>query len=513
MTGYNFKQYIRVLTFTVFIMTCISSISFAATYYVATTGNDGNAGTSSAPFKTIQKGLNTVQPGDTCTIRGGTYNEALVLVQSGTSSAPITIQNYTGETVTINSGTSKAVRTNGRKHYYTFNGLRIISTHTVYDSYGADYSLDFQDGIWDGNTDPTGGNNGFIIRNCYIEGAIRIYGHNVLVENCELNGKSLWGNGIWECYAPSHDNIYRKNTIYGYSSRGIWSMQYTSNVLIANNIIHDSGNMGIDCDGAGHPVYYSTVRNNTIYNVGGRGIEMENAFNSVTEGNIIYNSSKWGINYINYGFGPDYTSDAEYRNQATNAIIRNNLIYNTAEAGIILNGSPGNRIYNNTIYKNTASSYFAGLALCSYGNYPCINTLIKNNILAECSPYAIWIESPTLQLQGLQMSNNLYYSSANTTTHYVKGFGSYTLANFKTAAGQEQNSIFANPSFVNPAGGDFHLSSASPAVDAGITLSDVPADLSGTPRPQGLGYDMGAYELSSGQSASIPAPQNMRVIN
>lgn len=496
----------------VFIITCSSSAVFAATYYVSTSGSDSNAGTSSSPFKTIQKGLNTVKAGDACIIRGGTYNEALVLGLSGTSTAPITIQNYTGETVTINSGSSKAIRTNGRKHYYIIDGLRITSTHTSYDSYGADYSLDFQDGIWDGNTDATGGNNGFIIRNCYIEGAIRIYGHNVLVQNCELNGKSLWGNGIWECYAPSHDNIYRKNTVYGYTSRGIWSMQYTSNVLIEGNIIHDSGNMGIDCDGAGHPVYNSVVRNNTIYNVGGRGIEMENAFNSITEGNTIYNSSKWGINYINYGFGPDYNSDAEYRNLNTNAIIRNNLIYNTAEAGIILNGSPGNRIYNNTIYKNTASSYFAGLALCSYGNYPCINTSIKNNIFSENKPFAIWIESPTLQLQGLQMSNNLYYSSSSTTTHSVKGFGNYTLASYRSATAQEQNSNFANPAFVNPTGGNFTLSSTSPAVDTGTTLSDVPTDLVGTSRPQGAGFDMGAYELPSGQT-SISAPQNLRFLN
>jgi hypothetical protein len=39
--------------------------SHAANYYVATTGNDTNAGTEAAPFKTIQKAANIVNAGDT----------------------------------------------------------------------------------------------------------------------------------------------------------------------------------------------------------------------------------------------------------------------------------------------------------------------------------------------------------------------------------------------------------------------------------------------------------------
>ena len=45
----------------------------AAEYYVATTGNDSNAGTMAAPFATLQKAINTAAGGDTVWIRGGTY--------------------------------------------------------------------------------------------------------------------------------------------------------------------------------------------------------------------------------------------------------------------------------------------------------------------------------------------------------------------------------------------------------------------------------------------------------
>ena len=40
----------------------------AAEYFVAPSGNDGNSGTEKDPFRTIQKGVNTLKPGDVLTI-------------------------------------------------------------------------------------------------------------------------------------------------------------------------------------------------------------------------------------------------------------------------------------------------------------------------------------------------------------------------------------------------------------------------------------------------------------
>jgi hypothetical protein len=54
-----------------------------------------------------------------------------------------------------------------------------------------------------------------------------------------------------------------------------------------------------------------------------------------------------------------------------------------------------------------------------------------------------------------------------------------------------------NPAFVNPATRDYHLTTASPAKDAGLTLSTVTTDLDGLTRPKGTAYDIGAYEFNS----------------
>jgi hypothetical protein len=51
-----------------------------------------------------------------------------------------------------------------------------------------------------------------------------------------------------------------------------------------------------------------------------------------------------------------------------------------------------------------------------------------------------------------------------------------------------------NPSFVNPDVWDYHLTSGSPAIDAGVGAG-VTSDLDGEPRPQGGAPDIGAYEF------------------
>jgi hypothetical protein len=79
----------------------------AASYYVSPKGNDANRGTSAnAPLRTIQKAVDAAKPGDTILIRGGTYRETVSTSRSGTSDAPITIQNYRNEVVTV-SGTDR----------------------------------------------------------------------------------------------------------------------------------------------------------------------------------------------------------------------------------------------------------------------------------------------------------------------------------------------------------------------------------------------------------------------
>lgn len=70
----------------------------AETYYVATSGNDStNPGTQSLPWRTIQKAANTVRPGDTVLIRGGTYGEKVDISRNGSAKEKIEFKAYPGE--------------------------------------------------------------------------------------------------------------------------------------------------------------------------------------------------------------------------------------------------------------------------------------------------------------------------------------------------------------------------------------------------------------------------------
>lgn len=62
----------------------------APVYYVATTGNDSNPGTQSLPFATIQQAANIVTPGATVYVQAGTYSSGEILTSvSGTPTAHI----------------------------------------------------------------------------------------------------------------------------------------------------------------------------------------------------------------------------------------------------------------------------------------------------------------------------------------------------------------------------------------------------------------------------------------
>ncbi len=54
--------------------------------------------------------------------------------------------------------------------------------------------------------------------------------------------------------------------------------------------------------------------------------------------------------------------------------------------------------------------------------------------------------------------------------------------------------VTGDPAFLNPSAWDYHLSPGSAAIDAGVNAG-VTIDRDGSPRPQGSGYDIGAYEF------------------
>ena len=92
----------------------VGRLSFAATFYVATTGDDSNSCTEaqnpSTPKRNIigaRGGLSCLGAGnaDILDVRAGSYNDRITSVVSGTSfTNAATIRAHSGETVTLTGG-------------------------------------------------------------------------------------------------------------------------------------------------------------------------------------------------------------------------------------------------------------------------------------------------------------------------------------------------------------------------------------------------------------------------
>lgn len=73
----------------------VFNLGSGKTYYVSPSGSDDNAGTDvNLPLKTINKGAEKVQAGDTVSIMAGTYRERVDFTKSGTANNLITFQSY-----------------------------------------------------------------------------------------------------------------------------------------------------------------------------------------------------------------------------------------------------------------------------------------------------------------------------------------------------------------------------------------------------------------------------------
>ena len=82
----------NVLILAVLVSALVSGPLFGATYYVATDGDNGDAGTIGAPWATVGYAADQMSAGDTCYIRGGTYYITSTITldnnDSGSSGSP-----------------------------------------------------------------------------------------------------------------------------------------------------------------------------------------------------------------------------------------------------------------------------------------------------------------------------------------------------------------------------------------------------------------------------------------
>jgi Ca2+-binding RTX toxin-like protein len=301
-------------------------------------------------------------------------------------------------------------------------------------------------------------------------------------------------------------------TVTGLPRAGIRSV-INSHVTIRNNVCDANGRWGIftghsydlliennitSRSVAEHGIYVSNsgdrpvIRGNVSFSNNGCGIHMNGDISqggdgiiseALVERNTLYDNGRGGGSAIN-GDG------------VQNSRFQNNLIYNSHASGISLyridggGSSKNNVVVNNTVIVASDGRWALNISDGSTGN------TVYNNIFYSYHSYRGALQVDADCLSGFTSNWNVIEDRCTTDD----GSSVLTLAQWRTATGQDANSLVATPEqlFVSLATDDYHLSPTSPAIDRGTGLQAPPVDLEGNSRPRGVTFDVGSYESGSG---------------
>jgi hypothetical protein len=114
-------------------------------------GNDADAGTEQAPWKTLRHSLRQLKPGEMLYLRGGTYYEKPFLTQSGSEGAPITIGSYPGELAIIDGSFREFAESPATSWQPLEGGMEgeFVSTKTYFDADDHQVPRQFLPGSWE----------------------------------------------------------------------------------------------------------------------------------------------------------------------------------------------------------------------------------------------------------------------------------------------------------------------------------------------------------------------------
>jgi parallel beta-helix repeat protein len=443
----------------------LGPVAYAATYYVSKTGNNKNPGTQAQPWLTIDFAVDNVAPGDTIYVRNGRYNERITIGVSGTVGKYITLQAFPGESPIID-GTGVSTGQDGliqcsNVSYYRIIGFKITKyegtgircrDHTSNQRHIEIRNNEIYDNQWTANT-----RNAIVVHADWPkQGAVEItdviidgnYIHDVTTTVCcgTRGNEAITVAAHVERFQITNNIIDTVNNIgidmIGTDVNG--GLRYPRKGRVANNIVRRVGkgtsNTGIYVDGAMEIV----IENNLVSNGTGHGITVNaEASNPCTDKIIVRRNQSWD-NFRNF-------SPGQTRSIATWSIDRVRLAHNTA----VQNGS----------------------SKINYSWYRTYNLGFKNNIsynAASASP-ARHIENqstfPVTAAGGV--AYNLYNKDIGVGGFQFRGTFYSSFTNWRAGTGFDANSVFGDPMFSDTAGADFRLQGRSPAIDAGVCLTQV----------------------------------------
>ncbi len=415
-------------------------------------GDNGYAGTQAAPFKTIQHAADVMVAGKRCLVMPGTYAERIDSngCAVGSDGLPITFQAMPGVTC-------KGFSVRTANEYWTIRGFTCTS------------DID----------DPSHGN-----------GVCTQAAHTVIEDNyCYYNTRG----GVYVTGYPDYDKValhqcvIRNNRLC--RNQGVGMEVQGQYHLVEGNEIWDTIQhhplrldvpLGIDSDaihffGTGHVFrdnYIHDIPYDGVFNIDPH-IDAFQTWGPATqmlfEKNVVVLPDAIGDYMISKIFMVEGSGGT-----VSNLIIRNNVFY--VFRGLEMHDCPYITVQHNTFrgVSGVTDYWPAGINLVN-----CSNADVRDNIFYDVGAgVAGHFYADTPSLVGLNVGYNLIYRAGNAVP-------------YGSASPNDQWRV--DPAFVNAATYDYHLQAGSGAINTGVNVG-VTEDLDGVARPQGAGYDIGAYE-------------------
>jgi len=325
------------------ILLCAGSLQ-AATYYVATTGNDSNDGSIGSPWLTVKKAVETISAGDIIQLRAGTYTETNwpPTWTSGSSGSRKTLMGYPGETAILrqsNNISATALIRLSDVAYWTFLDLILDNSLARTNDAGSDVVK---------LTAGSVGASHHIFSNLVVRSSVRGHGFlinsgstNNLITYCQFTNITTHtqigdspphavyvqsaSNTIDHCvFLGGGDrdfNIHNFSTeaigtvvrfcAFGSDNRGIGFVRGNNCFGYNNLFTNGPNNTAMSIGDSAFPPVGCRLANNSIYGFS-TGISIQRSTNSTIENNLVGASTTEG-----WAFSSE---------NATNAVFRNNLL-------------------------------------------------------------------------------------------------------------------------------------------------------------------------------------------
>lgn len=343
----------------------------------------------------------------------------------------------------------------------------------------------------------------------------------VYVENVNFNMHRI---SLASLFMITGDTSYIYTTIIdGYTSGSVitvadlpYGISKISGFTIRNG--HNYSGGGIFLTNAATEISHNIIRNNScVYN--GGGIYCDPYFGGEMKNNFIAD------NYAGYRGGGAYFIDSNPH------LIDNIILDNFSDdngGGLYLWDSQSSDLTGNVIKGNSAEGDGGGIWLHHSGF-----GIVQNNVISEnsaidygggiccISSQALWVSNSTISRNAAgfgggifcdsnsssYISNSIFWGdSATVEGDEILVMGEFKFFTYCDIQGgwQGEGNVNADPLFVDPENGDFHILEGSPCIDAGDPSS--PYD------PDGTMSDMGAYFYDQGFTEVIDQSQTVTTV-